>query len=720
MFSGSVKAYTDHEGYYYLQSISSADFKFTSYNYDTNVFSNLATFDRHIVMNYKIFVEGQYIYLIGGMGSLDYNLKYNRDTNTWSDLSNMPSISANAGQCIIHQKESDFVYTNSDLALGNTDWAKYQISTDTWTVLTDVPTTTEINYCDFDSTFENIYVMYYATGALYKYNIAGNSWTTLISAGVSVRGLTQISGYLYAVQYGATSYIQQYSISGNSWTQKASYANYILTFEDYSNYKTNLGSDIIYFDNTAKSLIKYNVVSNVWTDLSNISSTFIYPLIVKNNDDNFYFIDDGANKDTYFYNLSGDVLTQKVDFTQTIWNGYSADYASDSTEPSGTIDLTTPVEDSTYEADSEFGIEGTYWNYGETSAPYDLLNLYIRDVDGNFVYGDEIFCIETDNVIEEKSFGFIPIPLVLLGNDYRIDVVLKNSTTGALSSDSDFANFNLTYTPPPSTNYSWGHKWTLQNTNALKDAMVYPQELYYKAGSDYVVSYLHEHTSFTPATISNYAVYNCVDKTCTTYNETYIADTDYYFDASEVANSGMLNIKIDPVVDTEWEYYKIEYIVDAQVVSQIRFFVHGDDVDGSDGSIELIAPPDWQNVCGNSFLVSDVCKLLIPSSVGLANISNDFSDFIDARFPIWAKLRDSFTDGFLKLLVSETTVPSISASSSYKGSSIQLWNMSILDNYMPTFRMYMTYVLWLAFFFFVIRRIMGLYSHDNEPNIIKL
>ncbi|PIY69511.1 hypothetical protein COY90_00275 [Candidatus Roizmanbacteria bacterium CG_4_10_14_0_8_um_filter_39_9] len=167
-------------------------------------------------------------YLYGLRGNIDDTfLRYDTSTDSWETLANIdfgaPTVQVNN----LVYKGGALAYEGGDTIYaiqGNTrsGFASYNISTNSWTQLPNLPT---IAYSgsniEYDSTTNAVY---YLSGwnkpLFYKYSIDTQTWSSLPDAPASIgvgAAIKNVSGNLYVLRGAYTQIFYKYNISKASW-----------------------------------------------------------------------------------------------------------------------------------------------------------------------------------------------------------------------------------------------------------------------------------------------------------------------------------------------------------------------------------------------------------------------------------------------------------------------------------------------------------------------
>ena len=173
-----------------------------------------STTNMGIRSSYAIATDGTDIYLFGGYNStaLTTCAKYTVATDTWSALTSLGTAKYGMGFC----KYGDYVYLAGGYTTGVVNhFYSYSISGNSWnTSLTAMPAAKNLPTASSWNGFVYVFggsttnLDTGATNAVYKYDIAGNSWSTMSTAPypttiIGARSVT-VGNYIYTIG-GATS-----------------------------------------------------------------------------------------------------------------------------------------------------------------------------------------------------------------------------------------------------------------------------------------------------------------------------------------------------------------------------------------------------------------------------------------------------------------------------------------------------------------------------------
>ena len=240
-------------------------------------------------------------------------------TADWDDaqLDHIPGMGSAGGDYygrvkMLRNGSDDTIYV-----LGGSDsgFAKYTISTNAWTALTNVPGSIGYGGMMIRNAADNdIYVV---NGAyFYKYNISGNSWTTLSSvpAGLGAGGMiirNSSDDDIYALSGNNGTGFYKYSITNNSWTTLTAVPGAVY---GGGQMLRNGADDEIYVirGNGQTSFYKYSISGNSWTTLTVLPASTNYGgFAIRNGADNDIYILRGNSSNTTFYkySISGDSYT---------------------------------------------------------------------------------------------------------------------------------------------------------------------------------------------------------------------------------------------------------------------------------------------------------------------------------------------------------------------------------------------------------------------------
>ena len=234
----------------------------------------------------------QYIYATKGKNTLEF-YQYNTMTDSWVRSTDVPEGPRRKKV----KGGTDFAWVPADSmtdAMGDaymlkgyyTEFYKFSPETSTWTPLTDAPIGLKAKYdkgswivYDGDNTIYTHKAKYYDrinfVHEFYKYDIAGDSWSTL--AGMPLYGLHSgrikkkkakdggagawFNNYIYALKGGNTQQFWMYDVAMDTWTE----SDTIPTIGSTGKKKrVKYGADLVHWGGGAFFALKGNKTNEMW------------------------------------------------------------------------------------------------------------------------------------------------------------------------------------------------------------------------------------------------------------------------------------------------------------------------------------------------------------------------------------------------------------------------------------------------------------------------
>ena len=214
---------------------------------------------------------GNDIYVMRGGGDSDF-WKYSPLTDTWTVLTNVPT-GVGLGGDLCTGETTDILYA----IVGNTTkkFYKYTISTNAWDTMPDLQDTSVYG----SSIVSNGSFVYFlrsgGTTDFFKYDIAAKDWAIAPNTGIG--NIPTVGGnvgygsnlvwdggdFLYALKGGGTQNFFRFSISGNAWVAMTNYSFAAVNLQTASIYKN--GKVYIMYGNTtpATTFIKVCTISGL-------------------------------------------------------------------------------------------------------------------------------------------------------------------------------------------------------------------------------------------------------------------------------------------------------------------------------------------------------------------------------------------------------------------------------------------------------------------------
>lgn len=251
--------------------------------YPNGTFSNLSA-DRY---NMAAVAVGTDVYIFGGSVSSTVYEKYNVTTGETTVLGTMPySIASSSSKAV-------YLDGNIYITSGRDTFLKYNISSDTFTKLTNPPfiTSSIRNYC-LAAANGNLYVFGYYNSSnstvyrnAYRYNIASDTYTSITTGS---RMVTSSDGPGAAVTIGNNIYIfcdnyaTKYDVDNDTYT---ALANIPFSTSYGPQFAIAYGTNIYLFgdanNDNGKLAYKYNTLTDTWTQLTSNSYMFCQGSVVQ-------------------------------------------------------------------------------------------------------------------------------------------------------------------------------------------------------------------------------------------------------------------------------------------------------------------------------------------------------------------------------------------------------------------------------------------------------
>lgn len=113
-----------------------------------------------------------------------------------------------------------------------------------------------------------------------------------------------------------------------------------------------------------------------------------------------------------------------------------------------------------------------------------------------------------------------------------------------------------------------------------------------------------------------------------------------------------------------------------------------------------------------------ICHMIVPPSGYFPGKFNELKTSFNSAFPMLVSITSAFNDLSNTIYNTEITTPVKSASASWNGVSVQMWDMSIIEPYAETFRGYMSLILWLLFIFWIMNQTKRILMSDDTKDFI--
>ncbi|MFA6005821.1 MAG: fibronectin type III domain-containing protein [Patescibacteria group bacterium] len=290
--------------------------EFYRYSIQTNTWEALSNMLDLVYGGASCSTDGTNIFCLRGTSTTDF-WKYTVATNTWSGVSN-PALAMYNG-AILNYYDGNFYALRGG---GTTTMYRYNVSANSWHTTT-TNNTTPLAVMPASNTEDKtaalrgdeIFVTRgQATQTFYKYNISSNTWTTLTNT-------PQATRYVGAVYNAADDYV--YVFRGNGqydfWKYNPT-TNVFLGPTDLPN-TPGSGADITYYNgfiyyargNNSALYYRYEVATGIWTTLTSAPVNF--------NDDTKGVL---VGSDIYYYRGSGGRDFYKYSTTGGTWTTLAA------------------------------------------------------------------------------------------------------------------------------------------------------------------------------------------------------------------------------------------------------------------------------------------------------------------------------------------------------------------------------------------------------------
>ncbi len=186
-----------------------------------------------------------------------------------------------------------------------TDFWRYDVSTNTWTVMAAAPATITSG-ASLASDGKFIYALRGGgTADFWRYNPATNTWSTLaspfqtVSAGSAV---TFLNGVLYVFKGGSTTTFMKYTIATNIWALLLPTPT--TSTVDWGGALANDGNDVYALRGNSNSTFwKYSILTDTWTALGTLPAVIDGGGSLSFNGLTFLALRGGGNKDAYKYDM---------------------------------------------------------------------------------------------------------------------------------------------------------------------------------------------------------------------------------------------------------------------------------------------------------------------------------------------------------------------------------------------------------------------------------
>jgi hypothetical protein len=235
--------------------------------------------------------------------------RYVISTNTWTVVTQLPFGDYN-GHFVRAGTSNDLYYLVEG---GWNRFYKYSISANSWTDITGIGGFPGGKWASIIDGHDGNFYLMSGNGSygFYKYNLASGVWTALASTptGVSYSGIGEImtrngvDDEIYAAIQASTSF-WKYSVSANTWTVLA--AAPLQLNMGGSKLIRNGSADEIYAIAmvwNGDAFLKYSISTNTWTSLANPPGDYTGGIIIRNGGDNDFYMIRGT-ADFYKYTIN--------------------------------------------------------------------------------------------------------------------------------------------------------------------------------------------------------------------------------------------------------------------------------------------------------------------------------------------------------------------------------------------------------------------------------
>lgn len=246
------------------------------FDFQNNKWSTLSLFsptDDNSGAHRDIMYDGtRYIYYAGGTYSGYVNRMYRFDTTTNTTLQIGSQIANVAG--------STGAYYNGALYLlsyGLSTFQKFDLSTNSYVALSDLPTTIGEGSRLVDGGDGYLYVIYGLGRTNFsRYHIASNTWTNLMNSPQAVYGggsTDRIGRFIYVIAGNNSAIFMRYSMDTNTWATLPSLPNGSL---ENGSFISSDGSRYLYvspnarFAATSRKMYRYDTVSTGWQRVADL------------------------------------------------------------------------------------------------------------------------------------------------------------------------------------------------------------------------------------------------------------------------------------------------------------------------------------------------------------------------------------------------------------------------------------------------------------------
>ena len=260
--------------------------------------------------------SGDYIYAIQGANSTSF-WRYSISGNSWGES----GIAQSTGSCVAEANGKLYAVAGASV-----NFQKYDPSTQLWTNLENIPTSTNSGAAIVRYDSDTLFLMQGGVAGFYKYVISEDNWYAMTStpnttgAGGSL-AYPGSGDYIYAFRGGNTNTFWRYSVLGNSWA--TTLANAPSTVYG-GGAMVGFSSNILYAfqGGTYVSFWEYNITTGVWTAKTNAPAA-IWPGGSLTTDGTSVYATQGSTGVFWKYNVAGNSWSALTSTLATIGGGSS-------------------------------------------------------------------------------------------------------------------------------------------------------------------------------------------------------------------------------------------------------------------------------------------------------------------------------------------------------------------------------------------------------------
>lgn len=342
------------EGYLYGMRGNNTT-SFWRYDIENDTWSDEDAVDAPLTIYYggSLAYDGsQYIYVMRG-NSDDAYWRYDTQADEWESLSTIDfgatsdavNNSAYVSADLAIDRDSELVFaTQGSLRDG---FSMYDINTNEWTVLPDVPALPYLgSSIEYDDATNSVYYMPgYNTDHLYKYDVSAETWTKMSSApDIFYYGgsITKVGNSFYAIRGSNSTSFYKYDIAKDSWLTptRGLFGN---EFRGSSRLNAYYGADIVKGDGNnfyltrgqySNKFVRYDSGTGVLTAMAN-APTGLYngsSMAYDSTNNKIYLTGGQYLKKFYVYDIATDVWTEEANDPMPIDVSYGASMVYDGSQ----------------------------------------------------------------------------------------------------------------------------------------------------------------------------------------------------------------------------------------------------------------------------------------------------------------------------------------------------------------------------------------------------